>query len=178
PTCLLTSIEIFSSIAPMSLLSIWSHSFSITRKPVASEVPKSPSPARPSRLEKYCSLRSTVWQVVRIACSIWPCVISVIVFPPSGRRCGQLAEVGERDVDVGFVAQFGDDLYRAGKILVHRVGAGGDQRRQPGSGRGEQAVAAVLDHHALVRLGPALADVERHPRHHVDFRIGLLGRDA
>ncbi len=52
PTCFETSIEILSSIAPMLLLSISSHSFWITRKPVASEVPKSPSPARPSRSEK------------------------------------------------------------------------------------------------------------------------------
>ena len=52
PTFLLTIIEIFSSIAPMLLLSIPSHSFSIARKPVASEMPKSPSPARPSRSQK------------------------------------------------------------------------------------------------------------------------------
>ena len=52
PTCLETIIEILSSIAPMSVLGISSHSFSIWRKPVASEVPKSPSPARPSRSEK------------------------------------------------------------------------------------------------------------------------------
>src|SRR5690606_18155644 len=52
PTCLETIIDILRSIAPMSVLGISSHSFSIGRKPVANEVPKSPSPARPSRSAK------------------------------------------------------------------------------------------------------------------------------
>ncbi len=63
----------------MLLLSMVGRSVSMTRKPAASEAPKSPSPARASSSEKCFSLRRTVEAVAVMVRSTASRVMSLIV---------------------------------------------------------------------------------------------------
>ncbi len=73
----------FSRKTPMLLLSTLARSVSITRKPAASEAPKSPSPARASRSEKCFSFLSTVAETALMVRSTTSIEMSLIVQSPN-----------------------------------------------------------------------------------------------
>src|SRR6185312_8904591 len=150
PTFFVMIMLIFSRNAPIELRSRSFQSCSTTRKPVASDTPKSASPAKESSSQKYCSFLSAVAATDRIAVSMSACLISFIIFSSPRLICsrGRLGrplcrdrfQILERDEHLRRIAELGHDLRRALEVLVLRVSARRDQRRHAGAERREQAV--------------------------------------